>query len=515
MHIFLDKLRSVDELLSEADRPKIPSLKVEMIDIQKNDVVIANVEALAVELFSLCKSERISNSVDGFKVPSIRHILDKMEVMLANRFGFPNLVFAPSDYFGSYTIAGRHVNNTVAEDMTMLVDCLKSTTSFIKETDTYTDYNDPAITLDNPEILEQRDSLPEVTEYAILQSVLESINSISKELNSRGIIIDRQNAVIKNLPKDVKIIINIDISNPNMTAQLFMAVLLHEIGHSFNNLLYSSRFVNNTAVLVDTFLDNVRRRNKSPKESFLIAYRRAFDDQEIEKYKDKNIISLCIYALTTSNAYLMSSLTPSQVHNVNDSESLADQFAGKFGYGHIIAEHLAIETLQWRRDSMIGGIALTFCMAIFIIITIFVPILWLMAIPFIIGWFIHMIGFTNHVLFDPGEFQFTGYDDFPRRIKRIRNEIVRQIRESKNDKEFTNLLLNRLKAIDTLTSLESDNKFRSLFTKLKSPIAKILDMTIGWRKSAINIKRIEQIQEDLNANELHVVSAKLSQLKGV
>ena len=51
--------------------------------------------------------------------------------------------------------------------------------------------------------------------------------------------------------------------------------------------------------------------------------------------------------------------------------------------------------------------------------------------------------------------------------------------------------------------------------KFRSPLSKMLDLIFSPRRAAINIKRIEQIQEDLNFNELYVASAKLNQIKGV
>lgn len=512
MAIFLDKLRSIDDLLTDTEKT-LPTIKTEMIDIQKDDAGIQNAERVAGELLSAVRSGGYSDPRKAYNNAEIRQLVTQYETILANRFGFPKLTIMPEKTFCCYIAGAKHVDNTISSNINTMVDSYKQATREIESA--YKDYGEGTadINLDNPDIINSHDEYEQM--LAIARSSLTSINSLTNELNSFGVTIDRKNAVIKNLPKEFRLILMLDICDKSLDAREFVALTLHEIGHGFNNIEYSCKVVNNTSVLVDTFLDNIGKRNKTPKESLLIAYNTAFKDPDADKLKNQNTVSVFLYVMSRTFKYNMGSMTPSEVHSYNDAEQLADQFAGRFGYGDALGTGLSKVIIRHTNTGYL-----------FVCSSVVFTIIWVTAcvlVPFLAPLFaalgivsaISALEITYALTFEDGEYQWSSYDDLPRRLQRMRNELVRQLREYKSDAEYSKVLLKRIDDLDNLKKCATDGLFRNIFTRFRSPISKMLDLIFSPRRTAINIKRIEQIQEDLNSNELYVASAKLNQIKGV
>ncbi len=512
MAIFLDKLRSIDDLLTDTEKT-LPTIKTEMIDIQKDDAAIQNAERVAGELLSAVRSGGYSDPRKAYNNAEIRQLVTQYETILANRFGFPKLTIMPEKTFCCYIAGAKHVDNTISSNINTMVDSYKQATREIESA--YKDFGEGTadINLDNPDIINSHDEYEQM--LAIARSSLTSINSLTNELNSFGVTIDRKNAVIKNLPKEFRLILMLDICDKNLDAREFVALTLHEIGHGFNNIEYSCKVVNNTSVLVDTFLDNIGKRNKTPKESLLIAYNTAFKDPDADKLKNQNTVSVFLYVMSRTFKYNMGSMTPSEVHSYNDAEQLADQFAGRFGYGDALGTGLSKVIIRHTNTGYL-----------FVCSSVVFTIIWVTAcvlVPFLAPLFAALgiisatsaLEITYALTFEDGEYQWSSYDDLPRRLQRMRNELVRQLREYKSDAEYSKVLLKRIDDLDNLKKCATDGLFRNIFTRFRSPISKMLDLIFSPRRTAINIKRIEQIQEDLNSNELYVASAKLNQIKGV
>lgn len=512
MAIFLDKLRSIDDLLTDTEKT-LPTIKTEMIDIQKDDVAIQNAERVAGELLSAVRSGGYSDPRKAYNNAEIRQLVTQYETILANRFGFPKLTIMPEKTFCCYIAGAKHVDNTISSNINTMVDSYKQATREIESA--YKDFGEGTadINLDNPDIINSHDEYEQM--LAIARSSLTSINSLTNELNSFGVTIDRKNAIIKNLPKEFRLILMLDICDKNLDAREFVAITLHEIGHGFNNIEYSCKVVNNTSVLVDTFLDNIGKRNKTPKESLLIAYNTAFKDPDADKLKNQNTVSVFLYVMSRTFKYNMGSMTPTEVHSYNDAEQLADQFAGRFGYGDALGTGLSKVIIRHTNTGYLFVCSSVVFTNIWVTACVLVPFLAPLFAALGIISAVSALEITYALTFEDGEYQWSSYDDLPRRLQRMRNELVRQLREYKSDAEYSKVLLKRIDDLDNLKKCATDGLFRNIFTRFRSSISKMLDLIFSPRRTAINIKRIEQIQEDLNSNELYVASAKLNQIKGV
>ena len=516
MAIFLDKLRTVDDVVDALNSPLLPKidLKTEMIDIQRDDAEIAQFERVVGELITSVKQEGYTDYNKAYNNPSIRNLVHQMEQIIANRFGFPSVVIVPDDTFTWWNTAPKHVNNTIVGNINGIVDAWKTD---IRDYEAmFREYEESTndMTMSNPDVMSS--NIEEVKALALCRGALDSINAITKELNSFGIVVDRKNAKFKNLPKDYVVYLSCDIVNSvGMTAREFTAVMIHEIGHAFSGLEYTYRSVNNTSVLLDTFLENVQNRNKSVKESLLIAYKTAYSPSDVDQIKDKNTLSLYIHIMTTTFRYTMGSMTPSQIHNNNDDEALADQFAGRFGYGDDLAKGVIKGRVKYH-NGIYGSILCAAVISLLVAVAgILIPGL-LFVFAFISGVLLGYVLWEGYrIFFEWGEYRWSGYDDFNRRMKRIRNELVRQIRHYKDQPAIVKTILKQIEELDGIEKLANTAIGQNLFNKFRSPISKILDLISSPRRKAISIKHVEQIQEDLNANELYVASAKLKQLKGV
>ena len=97
------------------------------------------------------------------------------------------------------------------------------------------------------------------------------------------------------------------------------------------------------------------------------------------------------------------------------------------------------------------------------------------------------------------------YDEFNRRIHRVRNDVIRIIRTAELDKDTAEGLLDQ---IDFLTE-----EMNSAVSERRSLIDFLLVRFNKYHNDLHNVKTTERLMEDLQENNLHVAAAKLNTLK--
>lgn len=492
---------TVRATLSELMKPEEISISHEMIDFQRNDYIVNVLEEYFNAIITEVKSnKRLKNAVDIQKNTVVHDFLNKIDFAIEERFGICVKHVAYPDV--GYAVFTTPVTDVIAihqEDNKDFFEWLKWMNKEYK-----TSKDKKQVDVLNPNNMEDKDGI------TFCKGVHNAITSLRATLKSDSVIVDRKRAKLIGLPKEHICYIAHDlwmlIKAFDLTGKELTAVILHEIGHAFTHIEYMYRSVTNVSVLMDTFLDNLQRKNKTPKESLILAF------EKVTKTKDKDLrkqdaVPATIYVLDTFLKENRYDVTDSYYASI-DSEQLADQFSGRFGMGpelvtalskfknapYIAAKIKATLTPDGSNIFIIVlkaifGIALVVLLAPYLILTVIIDAI----ITF-------LFGLSNKHDNFPGE--LNTYDNLRRRYVRVRNESIRAIRSLDLDKASIEKYLKSIYTIDKVIDELGEEKvgvFDAILRKLHGPTKRLLE-----------IRTIEQLVEDLTENDLYVASAKLS-----
>lgn len=357
-----------------------------------------------------------------------------------------------------------------------------------------------------------------------------------KDMSLRNIKIDINKGYVTGLSKDSKFIVGCNfvafVQELDANAKQLLGVLTHEIGHAFTHLSVSQRDYVNTTVLLNTFLENVDKKGKSPKESFLLAYSRVTgkDLSKLKVLDDKKLATTLLESvgqLTTNN------------YNTIDSEQQADQFAGRFG--------LAAETMVLLNkmgsynifEQFKFSVMFTFINVYFIMLQCFLDgkvfVITLRDILNIL-WECYLISGTMYVckvpLVDQEVLFNSVYDSNKFRASRVRSECLRQLK-GLDDPELQKALLEDIEKIEKLPEYNLPHIFTNMpgemiwdmvysllamvcpvswffYTGVKVVAGSMLTAIIPYFRRKSQMRDIDRYIELLDANDLHKASARLN-----
>lgn len=475
---------SSNSMYSYMEQPFFSSqlqVSYEMIDPQYNDAVVVTLEKLYDELLT-----KLHNQA-GKK--EIFITFDKIDRVILERFGIPTKhVINPGG--GSYAMMVSPpptVDVLANKNIRMTSDNLKEILGYKKDEAKIT-------TVDT--LAEEQDF------YNMLTNLVKSLDELHNQLG-KGVIINNKNAKIIGLPKDFITTFSCDPDvwlDLDWTARELVAVALHEIGHAFNEIAYSYKLTRDSIVLTDTFIDNIRNKNKTPKESFLLAYADAFKDPNVIKLKDKNTIAI---GLTILHEQLKHMKAETNVGGRYNLERLADQFSSKFGLQvELISALNKIHNKSTNTAYKLFGLsALIICGLIIIafIVTSLLPlvgfVLSLVTIAF------SYISYT--VLWPDSDIRDTDlYGSNYERYKALRNDMIRNLRNSNLDKQTIKQAITNIETVDYL--------LKDLPQPRKGPLEAIKNFLDGGKQK--EMQKIDELLASLSENDLHLASAKLSTL---
>lgn len=475
---------SLDRYLPDENLKPLPVVSREMIEPQLNDSVLPHLDELFETLIGKFKSRA------GKKELFIT--LDEIDRVITDRFGyrFKHILLPGSGAYACIPLPPEEYNALRQEDIRELYGWFKS---YGKDIGAYAGDDIDVISPMEPETSDRT--------KRFYGNIIRSIDTMHDALG-KGITIDLKRAKINGLNKNYCVYVVMDpdtLIDAGINNKEMVAILLHEIGHTFTHIEYSYKTIANTSVLVDTLLDNVRNKNMSPKESLLIAYKQITRDPEADKLKSSGTITCYL----TIASRLCKHFQPNpQDHAYTDSEQLADQFAGRFGRGKELAVALDKIGKLWGWGK---GVEFTlrassytlFLVAICALCIAFPPFLPVAVIVTING----LVYLYYRTWPDVPIYEKATYDDEKRRFERIRNETVRLIRTANLDKNITKRLLENLSTIDAVLQESPD--------RAEGPLAALWGVIFTNGAKLKEMKKIEQLVEDLGENDLHVASAKL------
>ena len=356
----------------------------------------------------------------------------------------------------------------------------------------------------------------EVDDYAsneadVLYKWMKSVDAIDEQFRKDGISINLEKARIDNLPKDYLVYIGVDfdmlIGKAGLTGTEITAALLHEVGHAFTHIEYSYRTVNNTAVITDS-LKGVVDGDMSYKKAMKLSYAKlGGDPKDVE---DSNAISITLNVVDTY-ARATSSMDKANTHTTTDSEQLADQFSGKFGVQAELSQalgKLSVMGVELTNQYAIECIGVLYATMLFYALIATASISGAIVVS---GAIIATIFGIGALLASMSEIYTAGgnrngivYDNDYRRQKRIRNEVVRQLRSADLPKGVIKEHISYLDIIDSeMVKTSKDST---------STLAKIGIVLFKTNRDAADTKEVDELIEDMMENELYVSANKLKTL---
>lgn len=479
----------------------------EMIDFQRGDYVVSAM----TEIFSELRNEVLNNKYikkasDMHKDEKCLELLNKLDYTLKERFGltFKHAACNGSGY-GVYVVSPREVETISNNSNTEMLDYIKQILDSLRVTESNVKKKEDVQEID-PYHISGKDNLSMLYHYR------KAIVELKNKMKSSSVFVDRKKAKIVGLPNEYIAYVMHDLygyfDKANLSAEECTAVLLHEIGHAFTYIEYSYRTIASTSVLMDTFLENIDKKNRSPKDSLIIAYEKATKKDIAKEVKDKNIVTATIYIMDNyikENRYTMTGST----HPSVDSEQLADQFAGRFGLSAEVVTALEkIYQAAFKEcDKYLWSniFQLLLCVVLLVIMGVATGAGAIIGLTIlttcILIWMSYLLAtYKTSTENDPG--YINTYDSLKRRYERLRNEQIRNLRNlDVDEKEYKASVISSIEKMDTILKSMPDDKvplFDAIIRKFSSSA-----------KHRVEVRMIEQLIEDLSENNLYLASAKL------
>lgn len=475
----------------------VPVLSTEMIQPQLNDYVTPAITECFTNIIDMVNKYSIINSVDAFNKREIASEFTKLDAIITKRFGIPFKHIATSfTAYAVYVVAPKTnsiLNKNIEEHYNEVKKMLSGTDTKNTPANLITSYEHEA--------------------DAVMANWKKGMDDLEKTMNTSGVVVDLKKAYIYNYPESATNFILCDIYNNiinyKLTAEHLTAILLHEIGHAFTMTEYNYRTVNNTSVLLDSIQTMVIKQNKPLKEALLLAYSKAYGTDAAKKLHNKNVVTVLVASVEAALSDF-TAFSKSMYNNI-DAEQLADQFAGRFGMGAYLVEGLTnLNTVA--RDmyqmemimSMAMSITLGFIYLILISGNVIVAGVGILAVVAFTMLFMGIGIILDAMLSSGGLTSERTYDSDKVRLARIRNELVRQIRNYDLDKSVIKMILERLDIVDKIiseTPNDTDGVVNSIYSFFRNHTSK--------GKKLSEYDQFEQLIETLMENNLHIASAKI------
>jgi hypothetical protein len=289
------------------------------------------------------------------------------------------------------------------------------------------------------------------------------------------------------------------------------AIILHELGHAFTYYEYSDRILAVNQVLYGVAEE---LEKDTSKRDYTYIYNQLknkleVDSKDIDKIlesKDPNIISGILFT-AISNKILKESKVGK--YEETASEQLADQFAARFGYGRQLV--LGLDKLMQKYSPERNGYARFMTLfyqilAVFALITTIMTILTTSLVNGVLLIFIKfslLISITLSIALSGDYTRDMTYDDLLFRYRRIRLDIIQQLKNKYYTDENSEKLIEDIKDIDaTIVKVKP-------FSGLYRPMMNIL-IPINYKaKKEI---QYQQMVEFLASSDLFVKAAELKSL---
>lgn len=280
------------------------------------------------------------------------------------------------------------------------------------------------------------------------------------------------------------------------TAEECAAVMLHELGHVFTYFEYITRSTTTNQVMVQMVRQLDNTMGPSEREAILVSVKKALalndlDVKQLAKTNDKKVIELVVVQHAVKE--VKSQLGGANLYDLNTWEMLSDQFAARMG-----AQRPLITALDKLMRSL-GDKA-------FRSTPMFVALEALKFFTVCAGYYLG--GVWGKIVFDIALAAMAmdsdgdgSYDKPEARLKRIRNQIVEQLKDKTLDKDTQDRLKADIAVVDDVVSKVNDRR---------QLVGVLYDFILPSARRARTQEVLQKELEELAFNQLFVKSAELS-----
>ena len=294
------------------------------------------------------------------------------------------------------------------------------------------------------------------------------------------------------------------VNNHRYTPAEVTATILHELGHAFTTLEFSTRIVSTNQALAAIFYSIA---NNNPPDRHLTYLRSAATDMglnqtaldDIVEIKNNTIISSII---VDRGIFNVKSELGTRFYDTTTMEYLADQYLSRYGYGVHFASRMnkyykgTVETSTLART--IVRVIETLTGILFVLIGV-----GLFSIAAIAG-FIYLAACITAMITDgKSSMERMTYDNLINRYKRINEQTIERLKNRKINKDEVNELIinyNKVKGY-----IEKTQEFKPIYET-------VLDFMFKSRRDGIAAMKLQRELEELASNSLFVKSAQLKVL---
>ena len=369
-------------------------------------------------------------------------------------------------------------------------------------------------TLDNIEKFKKRnsDSYSNVTEKDVDMSKVKGLYdywdnyanittiNLFKSIKDSKFELDLKNARVKSGKNLLGYIAADFIGFPSKgcTSREILAILLHEVGHAFNELERVYMVYNNVFILQDVLVEEYAKKNKTPADVLKIFYSKT--DLEQDKDKPSTIAGVILAA----NKSIIRGIDSGRVtdYDLSNHEQLADEFAARFGLGAEIisafekSDYLTgVDERSMVAEGSLGAIAMGLGLTAYGIIAAAIGVIGFAVISLLPAILLLWLGSSSILNINKNG---TVYDTIERRIQRLRNTTVRRM-VSVTDNSAKDHMLSQVDYLDAQLAEIKKLKANNLALKIVNAIGK-LD-TLAYQERELN-----DLIDNMFANDLHVAS---------
>lgn len=331
------------------------------------------------------------------------------------------------------------------------------------------------------------------------------LNLVKKRTGS----VDLKNAKVTGAFSEFKSILKTDLVGlflyGGYTIPEVTAIILHELGHTFNSFALADRLETTNQILA-TLSKELKGGNNNEKRNLLfkdLALQFGLKDTDLGDLVNETnntIIGVRLFDLYIKQ---VKSQLPNAKYDETASEALADNFAARFGYGRqlVLALNHNAQTTPEQNDFIAKFMNFTQ----FITDFAFPGIVIIFSI--LGSWGIIGVGvalyYSVTLVWSGENYQDYTYDSMKIRYQRIRQQYIEMIKKLNLDKEELRAVVDHIHFIDNI--IQGTKVYRGLYNRLANFI---------FTSSRDTVKSIEmqQVLEELTHNSLFLKSAELSVL---
>jgi hypothetical protein len=329
---------------------------------------------------------------------------------------------------------------------------------------------------------------------SFIRNYINSADGLKMINDSKGVVrgsVNIKTGMVSGIFTEVKSTINIPVymlsEKSKYEPEEVAAILLHEIGHLFTYYEYMSRTVTTNQMLagLSKALDN--SGTVEQRESVLISVKKAANlkDLDVKELAKSNSSKVAEIVVITNIAKEVKSELGSNIYDFSTWEYLADQYAARNGAGRYLVT--ALEKLyKGMFNKSFRSLPVFLFMEALKLILLFSPA------SSISGFLLAMDSDGDGT-----------YDTPEARFKRLRAQIVENLKDKKLSKEDNERLSSDLLTIDDI--LKNVNDRRQFF-------GVVYDALAVWNYKDRDQKKLQQNLEAIAVNELFAKSADLRQI---